>query len=188
MRINRVLLIAFVAAIVVAGFFAYRWHKADTQLRQHVAWTSSFMDSVSTTMEFPNPPYLGGARDSVYWQWVATGATIRTRQMQGVARHWIAQRQTLLDEIDLMQLKEQGLEDPPRQLRESLLARVDLIPFTGELGGTMRIDDESIVLLNPPYAFATFEDGHVGGSLLAKYSIKPGGRIEWARLWAELEY
>lgn len=187
MRANRILLIALVAAVVVAGFFGYRWRKADTQLRGTVAWTTSLMDSIATTMEFPNPPYLAGGRDSVYWQWVAMGATIRARQMQGVARHWIGQRQTLLDEIDLMHLKEQGLDDPPRQLRESLLARADLIPFPGELGGTMRIEDDSIVLLDPPYAFATFDDGHIVGYLLAEYSIKPGGQIEWSRLWAELD-
>lgn len=187
MKTKRMLLAAFVVVIVVAVYFGYRWRKADTQLRETVAWTSSLMDSIATTMEFPNPPYLTGVRDSVYWQWVATGATLRSRQMQGVARHWIAQRQTLLDEIDLMHLKEQGLDDPPRQLRESLIAHPELIPFPGVHGGTMRIEDESIVLLNPPYAFATFDDGHIVGNLLAEYSVKPGGRIEWIRLWAEMD-
>ena len=187
MKTNRILIVAFFAAAVAASFVAYRWRKADAQVRNSVAWTSSLMDSHATTMELPNPPYLGGVRDSVYWQWVATGATIRARQMQGVARHWIGLRQTLLDEIDLTHLKEQGLDDPPRQLRESLAARADLIPFPGELGGTMRIDAADIVLLNPPYAFTSFEDGHVGGSLLAQYTIKPGGQIEWARLWAAMD-
>lgn len=187
MKANRVVLIAFAVAVVVACFFGVRWRKTDAQLRETVAWTSSLMDSIATTMEFPNPPYLEGLRDSVYWQWVATGATIRARQMQGVARHWIAQRQTLLDEIDLIHLKEQGFDDPPRQLRESLIAHADLIPFPGVLGGTMRFEDESIVLLNPPYAFATFDDGHIVGNLLAAYSVEPGGRIVWTRLWAEMD-
>ncbi len=51
----------------------------------------------------------------------------------------------------------------------------------------MGIQDDSIVLLEPPYAFAQFDDGHVVGSMLVKYSVKPGGKIEWERLWATLE-
>ena len=49
----------------------------------------------------------------------------------------------------------------------------------------MRFTDENIGLLEPPYAFASFDDGHVGGYLLASYSVTPGGRIEWSRVWAE---
>jgi hypothetical protein len=187
MKKNLVLLSALVLSLVATGFFAYRWRRADTQLRETVAWTQSVMDSLSSTMEFPNPPYLDGVRDSVYWQWVATGAQIRVRQAQAVVRHWVGLRSTLIDEIDMMHLKEEGLEDPPRQLRESLLARADLIPFPGVLGGTMRIQEDSIVLLEPPYAFAGFDDGHVVGSMLVKYSVKPGGRIEWERLWAVMD-
>jgi hypothetical protein len=187
MKTNRLLLFGLILSLLAAAYLGYRWRQTDLQLTTHVAWTHSFMDSVATTMEFPNPPYLGGARDSVYWQWVAMGATIRARQFQGVARRWAGQRRTLLDEADMMALKEDGLDDPARRLRDSLIARADLIPFPGELGGTMRFGEESIVLLDPPYAFATFDDGHVGGHLLAAYSVNPGGRIEWTQLWAKLE-
>jgi hypothetical protein len=187
MRAKPVLFACLVLSLVAAGFFAYRWRKADTQLRKTVAWTDSLVDSLATTVTFPNPPYLEGVRDSVYWQWVATGAQLRARQMQGVVRHWVGLRQTLLDSADMIHLKEQGLTDPPRQLRESLVARADLIPFPGVHGGTMRIEDESIVLLEPPYAFTGFDDGHIVGFMLLAYSVKPDGRIEWTRLWARLD-
>lgn len=187
MRAKTVLFASLIVSLFAVAWFGYRWRKADTQLRETVAWTQSVVDSLSSTMEFPNPPYLDGVRDSVYWQWVATGAQLRVRQAQAVARHWVALRSTLLDEIDMMHLKEEGLEDPPRQLRESLLVRADLIPFPGVHGGTMRIQDDSIVLLAPPYAFAEFDDGHIVGRMLVSYSVKSGGRIEWSRLWATLD-
>jgi hypothetical protein len=103
-------------------------------------------------------------------------------------RHWVALRSTLLDELDIAKLKQEGLEDPPRQLRESLVARADLIPFPGVLGGTMRfLPDDGIVLLQPPHAFARFEDGHIGGSMLLEYTVLAGPEIEWKRLWASLD-
>ena len=43
-----------------------------------------------------------------------------------------------------------------------------------------------IVLLDPPYVFAAFDDGHIGGHMLLSYEISEG-KIEWKRLWAELE-
>ncbi len=187
MKKDRILLSALILSLIAAGFSAYRWRKADTQIQETVAWTNSIMDSLATTVQFPSPPYLEGVRDSVYWQWVATGAQLRARQMQAVVRHWVGLRQTLLDEADMIHLKEQGLTDPPRQLRESLLTRPDLIPFPGVLGGTMQVDEDGIVLLEPPYAFAGFDDGHIVGSMLLAYSVKPDGRIEWTRLWAKLD-
>lgn len=184
MKRTPALLTCFLLTLLAAGYFAYRWRKADAELRETVQWTHVVMDSLAADMTFPNPPYQTGVRDSVYWQWVATGAQLKLRKAQEIVRHWVSLRSTLLDEIDLMHLKEEGLDDPPRQLRESLIARADLIPFPGELGGTMRFHEDAIVLLPPPYAFATFEDGHVGGSMLVAYSVKPGARIEWTRLWA----
>jgi hypothetical protein len=187
MKRNATLLSALILSLTAATFFAYRWRQADTQLRETVAWTHSVMDSLATTMEFPQPAYLTGVRDSVYWQWVATGAQLRLGKAQEVVQHWVGLRSTLLDEIDVMHLKEEGLDDPPRELRESLVTRDELIPFPGVHGGTMRIQENSIVLLAPPYAFAEFDDGHIVGSMLVAYSVKPGGRIEWTRLWATLD-
>jgi len=145
------------------------------------------MDSLGTSVEFPHPPYATAEHDIIYWQWVATMAQLQSRKWQQFVRDWVGLRSTLLDEAAIAQLKQEGLEDPPRQLRESLMTRADLIPFPGVLGGTMEIKDDSIVLLEPPYAFARFDDGHVGGSMLLQYSVLPGGRVDWKRLWASLE-
>jgi len=93
-----------------------------------------------------------------------------------------------MDEADITDLKRQGLENPPRQLRESLVAHTELIPYPGVLGGRMFIvPDEKIVLLKPPYAFAEFEDGHIGGKMLIEYTVLPGPQIQWKRLWAAQE-
>ena len=187
MNKNIFTLLLFTLSLFAAAFFAYQWRQAEARQRQTVAWTHTVLDSVTTTMEFPVPPYLDGVRDSVYWQWVATGAQLRLRKAQEVVRHWVGLRSTLLDEIDLQQLKKEGLNDPPRQLRESLIARADLIPFPGELGGTMRFHEDGIILLEAPYAFATFEDGHNQGSMLLRYEVLPGGQVEWERVWETLE-
>lgn len=182
-----VLIIIVLASLLASAFFTYRWRKADAERRESVAWMHEVMDSLSTAVEFPKPPYQTGVRDSVYWQWVATGATLRLRMAQEAIRHWAGVRSTLLEEYEIAMLKNDGLEDPLRQLRESLTARSDLIPYPGVLGGTMAFHDDGIVLLSRPYAFATFEDGHEQGSMLLSYSVKPGGGIEWTRLWATLE-
>ena len=46
------------------------------------------------------------------------------------------------------------------------------------------VPDEKIVLLKPPYIFAEFEDGHIGGTMLVQYTVLPGAQIQWKRLWA----
>ena len=50
-------------------------------------------------------------------------------------------------------------------------------------GGRMRVDRESIVLLNPPYVFAFADDGHVGGWMLLEYVPNEDGRLHWKRIW-----
>jgi hypothetical protein len=184
---KNLLVIALFVSLLASGLFAYRWRKADAQRRETIQWTHALMDSLATTVAFPNPPYRTAERDSLYWRWVATMAEIKMRNWQGVVRHWVGLRQTLLEEYEIEELKTAGLTDPPRQLRESLVAHADLIPYPGVLGGTMSIDSDHIVLLQSPYAFAIFEDGHEQGSMLVSYSVQPGGRIEWKRLWAALE-
>ena len=180
------LAIALVLCLLATGFFAYRWRQAEKRLTETVAWTHSVMDTLATTVRFP-PPLMFASRDSLYWRWVATNAEVQLQRARNILQHQAELRGTVMDEVDIAQLKEQGLDDPPRQLRESLMARADLIPFPGVLGGTMRFEKPFIVLLKPPYAFAPFDDGHIVGSMLVAYSIEPGGRIEWKRLWADLE-
>jgi hypothetical protein len=90
--------------------------------------------------------------------------------------------------VEVEGMKREGLENPPKQLRESLVAHPELIPYRGTGGATMAfVPGERILLLRRPYAFAEFEDGHAGGNMLLEYSILPGPRVEWKRLWAALE-
>lgn len=177
--------VALLLSLLLAGFFAYRWRQSESRLNATRNWTHFVMDSLGTSVSFPRPPDDALPRDSVYWQWVATTAQLQSRRWQAAVRHWVELRSTLLDETDVEQLKQVGLDDPPRQLRESLVAHRELIPFPGTLGGTMAIRErEDIVLLSPPYAFARFDDGHIGGSMLLEYTVMPGQEIHWKRLWA----
>jgi hypothetical protein len=99
-------------------------------------------------------------------------------------QHWARSRGTLLDEVDVAELQRRGLADPPGQLRDSLEAHPEMIPYAGVLGGTMRFND--VVLLRPSFAFAEFDDGHIDGAMLLEYQVADGGRITWKRLWSRL--
>ncbi len=188
MKQRAIILPVLILSVVAAGYFAYRWRQAESRRMETVRWTHFVMDSLGTTLSPPAPPVGAEGKDSVYWQWVATTAQLQSRRWQEAVRHWVGLRSTLLDEADITDLKRQGLENPPRQLRESLIAHAELIPYPGVLGGKMFIvPDEKIVLLKPPYAFAEFEDGHIGGTMLVKYTVLPGPQIQWKRLWAERE-
>jgi hypothetical protein len=188
MKQRAILLPVLILSVVAAGYFAYRWRQAESRRIETVRWTHFVMDSLGTTLSPPGPPVGAEGKDSVYWQWVATTAQLQSRRWQEAVRHWVELRSTLLDDADIADLKRQGLENPPRQLRESLVAHTELIPFRGVLGGTMYIvPDEKIVLLNPPYVFAEFEDGHIGGTMLVEYTVLPGPQIQWKRLWAARE-
>ena len=80
---------------------------------------------------------------------------------------------------------DRGLTTHRGGFRESLVAHTELIPFPGVLGGTMTIRTfEDIALLSPPYAFAKFDDGQIGGSMLLGYRVTLGPDIHWKRLWA----
>jgi len=181
-------LLLSILSVVAAGYFAYRWRQAESRRIETIRWTHFVMDSLGTTLTPPGPPVGAEGRDSVYWQWVATTSQLQSRRWQEAVRHWVVLRSTLMDEADITDLKRQGLENPPRQLRESLVAHTELIPYPGVLGGRMFIvPDEKIVLLKPPYAFAEFEDGHIGGKMLIEYTVLPGPQIQWKRLWAAQE-
>ena len=188
MRTRTLLLLALSVSLVAAIYCVWRWQGAESRVRETARWTTFVMDSLGKSVSFPRPPEGPWGRDSVYWQWVATMAQLQSRRWQQAVVHWVQARATLLEAPDIEALRRQGLEDPSRQLRDSLVARPDLIPFEGVLGGTMSFHTpEDIVLLAPPYVFAKFEDGHIGGCMLLEYVVLPGPRIIWKRLWARLE-
>lgn len=185
---QRAVTVVLAIAIGTSIYFAYRWHEAENLRGQTLRWTRAVMDSLGTKVTPPGPPVGPEGRDSVYWQWVATTAQLQSRRWQAAVQHWGELRSSTLDESDIEDLRRQGLQDPPKQLRQSLISHPELIPFPGALGGTMMIlPDDRIALLKSPYAFAEFDDGHIDGVMLVKYEVLPGGRIEWKRLWATLD-
>ena len=182
---QRTVALMLLLAVGSSIYFAYRWHEDENARIRGAQWTRTVMDSLGATVTVPGPPVGPEGRDSVYWQWVATTAQLQSRRWQAAVQHWAELRSSTLDESDIEDLRRQGLHNPPRELRASLASHPELIPFPGVLGGTMMIlPDDKIALLRSPYAFAEFNDGHIGGVMLVEYAILPGGHIEWKRLWA----
>jgi hypothetical protein len=80
------------------------------------------------------------------------------------------------------------LADPVAAVRDSVRAHRELIPYPGVEGGTMGYyDPKAVQMLPPHYAFATFDDGHIGGYMLLSFRVPESGPIVWHRLWAERE-
>lgn len=185
MKRSPILFLILLLSLLAGGVFAYRWQRSESRLREAIRWTHFVMDSLGTSLTFQPPPEGPAGRDSIYWQWIATTAQLQSRRWQHAVRYWVKQRATLLSDADIFELRRQGLEDPARQLRESLISHPELILRKGVLGGTMGFaPDENIVLLNRPYVFAEFDDGHIGGFMFLEYSVGPGQQVVWKRLWA----
>ena len=188
MNLRSLAVVALLLSLGAAGLFAFRWQAAESRLREHRQWTHFLMDSLGKSVRFPPPPDGSEGRDSIYWQWVATTAELQSRGWQKALRYWVENRATLLSPFELEDLRREGLTDPAGQLRDSLAAHPELIPYDAVLGGTMLFSPgEGVVLLGRPYVFADFGDGHIGGKMLVEYSVAPGPRIIWKLLWAQGE-
>jgi hypothetical protein len=175
-------------SLLLCAFFGIQWQRAEQRVRSIRHWTSVVLDSLGSTVTFPRPPDELGTRDSLYWVWTATVAQLQSRRWQQAIRHtWLAKR-TMFEPSDELDLRRAGLVDPANQLRDSLVAHPELIPFPGVLGGRMGFyDREGITLLDRPFVFATFDDGHIGGSMLLEYVTPGQGTVIWKRLWARRE-
>ena len=177
--------VALVACLAACVIFTAKWQQAERRADNTARWTRFVMDSLGTTETLPYPPIEPWGRDTTYWQWVATSAQMQARRYQLAVRHWVSARRTLLDDTDVEILRRQGLTDPAAQLRDSLKAHPELIPYEAVLGGTMSFDD--IVLLQPSFVFARFEDGHIEGAMLLEYEVLDHSRVSWKRLWSRLD-
>ncbi len=92
-----------------------------------------------------------------------------------------------LEEWELAELRGAGLVNPIADLKADLRAHPGLIPYRGELGGTMGVhSDESVQVLGPRWVLADFDDGHQSGSMLLEFSVA-SGKIRWRRLAARLD-
>ncbi|MFZ5825681.1 MAG: hypothetical protein ACOY94_15400 [Bacillota bacterium] len=81
---------------------------------------------------------------------------------------------TLLNAADLRVLREAGLADPVADLVQALQARPDLIPTPPVLGGKMTFEEPKNWVLSRPWILASYNDGHVGGRALFRYSVAEG--------------
>ena len=98
------------------------------------------------------------------------------------------ERGVLLDADDLQELREAGLTDPERQLREDLLAQSSGIPIHGVLGGTMGFHDTvGVILLPGHYVYAPADDGHIGAHMILRYEVRPPGKIRWTMVDAKTD-
>lgn len=90
-----------------------------------------------------------------------------------------------IKDYEIRNLKEKlNIGDPVKYIKKELEKRKDLIPIEGVLGGTMHFS--KIALLNGKWIYAFFEDGHIGGYLLIKYSVKENRNIKWEVMDKEL--
>ncbi|HYM80893.1 MAG TPA: hypothetical protein VEY91_05725 [Candidatus Limnocylindria bacterium] len=184
MRSRRLLVLLLIASSALGAFCAVRWQTAERRERATKAWTQTVMDSLIRTLPIPTPTDALETRDSLYWVWVATLGQLQSRRWQQEVRRAWTTRRTLLEPFDVDELRRRGLADPARQLRDSLVAHPELIPVEGVLGGTMAfVPGEEILLFSPHYAFAAFEDGHIGGHMLLRFGVEAEGRVFWERLW-----
>jgi hypothetical protein len=72
------------------------------------------------------------------------------------------------------------LADPVEDLRGSLVNNPDLIGRSGVLGGKMGFYfRDGIHILNHRWVLAYYEDGHVDGAILLRYSIGENGIVCW---------
>ena len=67
----------------------------------------------------------------------------------------------------------------PLALLEELATHDELLPVEGVLGGTMKWWPEYSVVLNEKYVFGYFEDGHILGYALLKYSFDKDDNLNW---------
>lgn len=86
--------------------------------------------------------------------------------------------------VNRRSLKRLGIQDPATFISNDLSKNSTLIPVKPVLGGAMNFS--RISLLGDRWAIASFEDGHVGGNLLLKYTLRDSV-IRWKVLDVESE-
>lgn len=85
-----------------------------------------------------------------------------------------------LDKSQIEELQKRGLNDPVKEIRDDLVENPDLISRSSVLGGRMDFYfRDGIHILNDRWVFAYFEDGHIEGALLLKYTLDEEGKIYW---------
>lgn len=118
----------------------------------------------------------------LFWLW--NGAN---RDVTDVS-HLLEEQQARLErqtaQLDSLSMMLKASPNPAEiELKRDLISKPDVITVPGVLGGSMRIFAESdIRILNDSWVYAQFEDGHIQGSGLFRYSRGQDGRYTWKLL------
>ena len=78
-------------------------------------------------------------------------------------------------EID--ELKEKGIINPLKDIKDKLYANPKIIPYPAVLGGTMHFGN--ISLLSDRWVIADFDDGHIMGAMILKYTVQKDTSLKW---------
>lgn len=102
-----------------------------------------------------------------------------------------AQRETSAHPIatyEIEELRQRGLSDPIAQIVQDLRSHPEVIPHSGVLGSKMGFyDPEGIRLLSSHWVYARFDDGHIMGSGVFEFAVRPGGKLSWSVVSSRLE-
>jgi hypothetical protein len=80
-------------------------------------------------------------------------------------------------EYEIDEIRAKGIADPLNYISNDLMNNPQLIPYEGVLGGTMRF--WKVTLIGNKWAIAYFEDGHIAGKGLYKFTINKDRSVKW---------
>ena len=93
-----------------------------------------------------------------------------------------------IQQLYIDRLRDRGLRDPVAALVANLQSHPELIPYPGIEGSKMGFHDtDRIRILTDRWAYAPFEDGHIGGEAIVEYSVAAGGAVSWKVVKARLD-
>lgn len=83
-------------------------------------------------------------------------------------------------ELDGRALSRQGIDSTEAFIRRQLQDRPELIPLDPVLGGTMHF--VKVQVLGRQWVIAQYEDGHIAGRAIYRYTLTPEGGLEFELL------
>lgn len=112
-------------------------------------------------------------------------AEIEKEELEAQVNQLQVENDSLKTELEMLQTRENGvfpeafdsIAEPEKFLVESLKNQPELIPEEGVLGGTMQFIN--IKILNDRFIWAEFEDGHINGKALYRYTLSESGKPEF---------
>ncbi|TCK98119.1 hypothetical protein EDC19_0537 [Natranaerovirga hydrolytica] len=110
-----------------------------------------------------------------------------TSQIESLTTGTNTQNDPFMDDFVRTKIEDLGFDDPEDILKDLVENNQDLIPYEGVLGGTMRWFQDHCYILTEKYVLGYFEDGHISGQALLRYSVDNNQDITWVILDAYLD-